>query len=727
MRKIYILLVILTVIGCDAAFTACAVEVSVKRSVLLKDNISRFEPFMIDIEMTGEFRNPYDYREIDLSIRVTDPEGKNVTIPAFYTGQRNIWAVRYTPVKAGSFNYQIEMKSGSTEYKSKPGQFNVIDRGGDGFLRIGPNNPYYPVFDSGKPFFGIGHNIGWVTNNDISAYEKYFTLFRANGCNLTRVWLNVPWTLRLEWETLGSYNSEDSEKLDALIRLAEKNGVYIILVLDVYGALMDEPGGWDEQSWTRNPYNKRNGGPCEKPWDFFSNEEAKAYYKNRLRYIIARWGYSPNIMAFELWNELDAPREWVKEMASYIRYTNPHGQMITTSMGYPWGNNFNEPAIWELSEISFIERHIYSNITGNAIDNMLSVDIQLSSIYKKPVLVGEFGMNSDKNDASIDPSGMGIELHNSLWAAAMSRSFAGAMNWWWQEYVKGKNLYSHYRALSNFVKDVKWNSKEVSILKTSEITSGSAGAQSQPSDVIIKTEDFWGLSPYTEFFIDRSGNISGGTVNSYLHGKLKNDMRREPILHVNYPCDGKLILDIGMVSQGANLVITMDDKTVLTKELPAGPGEGPWKRSLYRKDYNIYQCVYDMKLSIDVPAGKHVIKLSNTGTDWIKIKSVILSNFRSSEFANARIVGLKVGDEMLLWVHNNGYNFRDINNGIQPEPIKEASFKVVGVDDGSYTIEWWDTFTGKIFKYEFVSAKYNELKVCLPEFVNDIACKITSN
>ncbi|MFH0763412.1 MAG: DUF5060 domain-containing protein [Candidatus Omnitrophota bacterium] len=689
--------------------------------------VKQYELFESEVSLGVPYQNPYDYKEVDLTAKITAPDGSIIIVPAFYSGQGSIWKVRYTPAKKGRFSYQfiLKQRSGITQLKS--GCFDVAAGTEDGFLRKGPNNPYYPVFDSGKLFFGIGHNIAWVANNNISEYEKYFALLEENGCNLTRVWINTPHAVHIEWKTLGSYNKRHSEKLDELIKLAEKYHIYIVLVLDTYGSLMDEPGPWNEQSWTLNPYNKLNGGPCEKPGDFFSNEEAKTYYRNRLKYIIARWGYSPNIMAFELWNEFDAPAEWVKEMSSYIRSINPHGQLITTSMGYPWRNNLNESSIWKLNEVDFIERHIYGNAAGDSIENLLSVNRQLSSTYKKPVLVGEFGIDSGKNDASLDPSGIGIELHNSLWAAAMSRSFAGAMNWWWQEYIKGKNLYGHYKALSNFVKDVKWDSEEVSILNTSEVAGGGAGARLKPSDVIIKTEDCWGPAPYGEFYIDRSGAISGGSVNSYLHGKSKSDMRLEPLFHINYPCDGKFILNIDMVSQGANLVINMDDKIVLTKELPAGPGEGPWKRSLYRKDYNIYQCVYDMKLPVDVPRGEHVIKLSNTGLDWIKIKSVTLPNFRSCEFANTRIAGLKVGDEMLLWAQNKGYNFRDVKNGIQPEPIKEASFKIKDTKDGAYTIEWWDTFEGKIFKRENVSAKHNELKVYIPEFVNDIACKIISN
>lgn len=689
--------------------------------------IKQYELFESEISLNNvPYQNPYDYKEIDLTAGITAPDGSIVIVPAFYTGQKSVWKIRYTPVQKGNFSYQFILRERSKTTRLKSGRFSVTAGTKDGFLRKNPNNPYYPIFDSGRLFFGIGHNIGWVTNNKISAYEKYFALLRDSGCNLTRIWLNSPWTFRIEGESLCNYNQGDSEKLDALLSLAQKYGIYIVLSLDSYGSLMEEKGSWDEQSWNRNPYNKRNGGPCEKPWDFFTNEDAKRYYKNRLKYVIGRWGYSPNIMAFELWNEVDAPAEWVRDISSYIKNINPHGQFVTISLGYSRGSNFDETSIWKLDEIDIIDRHLYGNTSKDIIETLINVNRRLSSDYKKFLLVGEFGMDSNKSDAAIDAAGDGIALHNSIWASTFSGSFAGALNWWWAEYVKGKNLYCHYKALRNFVRDVDWGSKEISFLETTPVMNEPGSGGVKYSDAAIKTNDAWGDTSYKEFRIDRAGNMSGGVVNSYLHGNLKMDMRIEPVFRVNYPCDGKLVLHIDMVSQGARLIVYLDGKEVLSKELPAGAGEGPWKRSLYRKDHNIYQCVYDTGLEVDIPNGEHTIKLANTGPDWVRIKTITFTNYVSQEFADARILCLRAGKDMLIWVQNKAYNSKNFKNGEAPLPVNGASFGITGLKDGQYEIEWWDTSEGKIFKREDISAGDSGLKVDLPEFNKDIACKIRS-
>ncbi len=724
MKPIFLYAVPILVLNLSTAPLALAAKSEIKEISISKDTISQYETLEITASLPSQHKNPYDYEEVDVAANIKTPDGQTSIVPAFYSGQESLWKVLYTPTKTGTFSYHLTLKTPSGIYNSSTRQFKVLPNGKDGFLRKSSNNPFYLVFDSGKPFFGIGHNIGWVTNNNISAYEKYFISFEKNGCNLTRIWTNSPWTFRIEDKNICCYNAADPEKLDALIQLAEKYGIYIVLSLDTYGALMDEQGFWSEQFWKTNPYNKANGGPCEKPWDFFTDKKAKRYYKNRLKYIVARWSHSPNIVAFELWNEVNAPTDWVKEMSSYIKSINPHGQLITISLGYPWGNNFDESSIWGLNEIDIIERHLYGNTARDVIENLISINRELTKKYSKLLFVGEFGMDSSKSDAEIDSAGDGVALHNSLWASVFTRSFATSLNWWWAEYIKRKDLYFHYKALNNFVKGVNWNSPRVEYIETTPVKNIQNEPSPAYSDVTISTSDAWGDTTYKEFAIYNNGDLSGGVVNKYLHGTQKKEFKIEPIFHADYPTDGKFILHIDMVSQGANLIIYVDGNEAFSKALPAGPGEGPWKRSLYRKDYKIYQCVYDTTFEIDVPKGEHVIQLSNTGMDWISLRKIILTNYKISAFANVRLLGLLIGDEMLFWIQNKAYNWKDVKRGLQPKIINGASFTVKNAEDGMYEVEWWDTFKGEAFSYEKIAAKNKELEVSLPDFSKDIACKI---
>ncbi|MEW5758270.1 MAG: hypothetical protein AB1755_02195 [Candidatus Omnitrophota bacterium] len=660
----------------------------------------------------------------NLILYITLPDGETISLPAFYSGKEFVWKIRYRPTKVGDYSYYLMLKTPSEIYISEVNSFNVQPQENNGFLRKNKNNSYYLIFDSGKPFFGLGHNIGWVDNNSLAAYQRYFELLKDNGCNLIRVWINAPWAFPLEIDQLGYGNIEILEKIDSLLALAEKYSIYIILVLDTYGSLMDEKGAWGENFWEKNPYNIVCGGPCNKPWDFFTDKKAKEYYKDRIEYIIGRFSHSPNLIAFELWNELDAPADWTKEMASYIKSINPHKQLVTTSLGYPWGNNFDETAIWGLDEIDIIDRHVYGDQVKDTVENLISVNKELSKKYNKMIMVGEFGINANKSDAEIDKTGNAVALHNSLWASVFSRSFSGALNWWWAEYIRVKNLYSHYKALRRFINDINWDTADIDFIKTSPITILNANDSMQLREVIIKTKDSFGDTSYSEFNIDNNGNISGGLVNAYLQGDLNKYCKLKPVFHLDYPQDGKFILYVYMVSQGANLVIYLDDKEVVNKVFTAGPGDGPWKRSLFRKNENIYQCIYDLPIEVKVPKGRHTIRLENTGKDWIMMKKIILENYSGGNFVNVFLSGLMIDKEIIIWVRNKEFNWKNDIKGVKPISIDNASFTILDIEDGSYSIEWWDTFEGEIFLRDNIFADDGKLNILIPSFSKDCACKI---
>ena len=110
---------------------------------------------------------------------------------------------------------------------------------------------------------------------------------------------------------LGRYYEKSAQQFDKLLKLAEEKGVYIMLAHDYHGIFKSYVDRWASNAeWRTNPYNVAMGGPCATQADFFTNAEAKQYYKNKLRYMGARWGYSPNLGVWEFWNEIDNAMDW---------------------------------------------------------------------------------------------------------------------------------------------------------------------------------------------------------------------------------------------------------------------------------------------------------------------------------------------------------------------------------------------------------------------------------
>jgi hypothetical protein len=374
-----------------------------------------------------------------------------------------------------------------------------------------------------------------------------------------------------------------------------------------------------------------------------------------------------------------------------------------------------------------ITGHIYtaSNINGST-PVLKQATRNIADNFKKPFIISEYGIDASKSDKETDPEGKGTSLHNSIWVTALSKSFGTAMNWWWDDYIRPKGLYGHYRSLALFLSDVNWDSGKVEYVDISPVSiSGQKPREAGYRYVRITPENKWGKAKTGNIIISNEGGVTGlSRPNKYLHGNIKEEMKADHIFKVNYPVPGEFIIKVGKVSQDGHLYAYLDGKLVKDRVFPCGKGKGPWKGSFYNKEYDIYQCLYNEEFKIKVPAGKHVIKLKNNGTDWISIERITLTNYMPVDLAGVYCLGLEVGGQRLFWIQNRDFNWNNTLRGQAPDTVDNAGFYIYNVQNGSYRLEWWDTFKGIVTSVETVQAKEGKLHINIPSFFRDIACKI---
>ncbi|MDD4956370.1 MAG: cellulase family glycosylhydrolase [Candidatus Omnitrophica bacterium] len=673
--------------------------------------------------------NPDDIADMDAYAVIIGPDRETISMPAYsvYNDKNknmSVWEVRFTPTRSGEYKYYVKVRSSAVSGNTPAHDLLVGPGSGDGFLRRASGNDHYLVFDSGRPFFGIGHNVAWVNKGSTKLFERYFTELENNGCNMARVWM-CNWSFPLEWGDLGRYDKEAAEALDRLLDLAAQKGIYLILCLDTYGSLMSGEGGWDEDKWGANPYNVCRGGPCRTPEDFFKDPDAIRFYKNKLRYIVARYGHSPNILAFELWNEYNAPVEWLEEMTVYLRSINPHRQLITTSLGYPHRPGKKAAGkVWDLKRMDIVSEHLYSNDAGPDYSRVMINEGRTGlSGYSKPFIFAEFGMDASRDDKFIDPDGKGTALHNSIWASLVSGAMGTAMNWWWDSYIRPKKLYHHYKGLSLILSGLDWNGPFKYIVTSGVMRPYEVARNTSPRDVEISTRNEWGEIGPNRFFVSRDGSLSGtGNPNKYLHGTDKMSIKKDMIFDYDGSRPGKAVINIGKVSQDAELVVLIDGKEVLKKRLPTGPGEGPWKKSRYKEEWDLYQCEYDMDIDVPLPRGRHTLTLSNKGGDWVSIEKVTFKGYVDSIYENAMCAGIQVGGKMLFWVKNNAVSMPTDTVG----RIEGAFFDVMDLTGRyDYNVEWYDTVSGKAVSSCVATPYRGKLRLEVPPFDTDIACIVS--
>lgn len=247
-----------------------------------------------------------------------------------------------------------------------------------GYISVAPDGRYF-VDEQGQGFLVIGENDGvpWpglvTLLNRVSpqATEAYVRDLREHGITVSRIMIEYseqPYTY-LE-NPVGTFSELMIQFWDDFIALAEREGLYLLLTpYDTF---------WEAKNWGRYPYNAALGGPCEDMRDWLTDADCIAAQKNRWRFIIERWGGSPNIFAWDLMNEIDIwwnasaaeIDDYVTDMAAYIRELEMERwgrtHLITVSSAAPVPTGALANVIYRHQSLDFANTHLY---IGNEIKN----------------------------------------------------------------------------------------------------------------------------------------------------------------------------------------------------------------------------------------------------------------------------------------------------------------------------------------------------------------------
>src|SRR6187402_425274 len=118
------------------------------------------------VTTNGNFNNPFEAREV-MDMVIESPSGKELVLPCFYetkTEKINFWKARFTPQEAGVYRYKFQLTAQGKKINSSRQQtLKVLPSDKDGILH--PGDFWTFRFDSGKPFRGIGENVGWESRS----------------------------------------------------------------------------------------------------------------------------------------------------------------------------------------------------------------------------------------------------------------------------------------------------------------------------------------------------------------------------------------------------------------------------------------------------------------------------------------------------------------------------------------------------------------------------------
>lgn len=429
----------------------------------------------------------FDPNKIAIEAHFTSPSGKQLTVYGFYFIDHSIstfpyqrlatwhpWRVRFCPNESGQWTYFVKLiENDSLVSRSTERSFECKISEEPGYIHTAANKRFLE-FDNGKSFFGVGMDMqAYGTSYEAATfihYNYWIPRFAREGGNLTRIWMR-PSDYELECDTLGLYRMDKAYELDKVFELFEKYHIYANLVLLNPEQLSQPKSLWG--SWEQNRYRDI---PLKKNKEFFSNKKALQLFKNKLRYIQARWGYSTSLLSYEICNEIDhidkdfsndpakvtdplyfnktdqeAVAKWINLMSDHLKTMYPR-HLTNISMS----NGCNTAFLKKLST-DITNAHNYS--AERYVEYQRNYMAQKNIVQlNKPFLMTEYGEDhrpicwiADKNNLS---------YHNGLWSGLFSGAASGYLffnsaskfyNDKWADTLVGKSWLAAQKFLANEV------------------------------------------------------------------------------------------------------------------------------------------------------------------------------------------------------------------------------------------------------------------------------------
>lgn len=448
--------------------------------------------FEVTFRLGDDYRDPFSADSVRVEAAITTPAGATETVRGFYyegflyhPQESDItrtlspygapaFKVRYVPRVPGRHGVRVTATVEGRTLTPPPLEFVALPADADyrGFVRRDPKYPPYLMWDDGTHFWSQGLNVRspfdtrymqvvpysrW-RDEGLALYDRLFARYRENGVRVVEVWMSS-WWLALEWindapgfHGVGYYNPYRAWMLDHILEEAEKSGVYVILVLNNHGKF----GALNDTEWARNPYNRSNGGFLDSCEEYFTNDRARAAFRQTCDYIVARWSASPHLLMWKLFSEVDLTgtsydfytqpqvAEWHREMGGYLKQIDVYKHLTTTH----WMLSYQRinAAIAQLPEVDVLTTDAYYQGGGTAqLLEMLRDGSRFAAQQQKPLLITEYG-----GSPHADSMGNLVkQAHLGLWTGFFNEAPSAPMFWWFA-LVDEKDLYGFYAALDRF-------------------------------------------------------------------------------------------------------------------------------------------------------------------------------------------------------------------------------------------------------------------------------------
>jgi len=679
------------------------------------ETIGVYGMYELEIRLNSSAANPYDYNQAWLKGIFTAHDGEVFVQDGFYyqhfmkeQGQLipegdPYWKVRFSPGKTGAWSVYLMFTDASGTASSETLAFNCISSGLSSLPSF-YDDQFYLSDREGNTVFLIGENIAWAEyQSGVDRMHEYMEGLSASGANFAKLMM-VPWSYSIEWgaEGLKHYGGRQDRAfmLDSVFSMADRLGLYLQLAFSIHDELRT---GFEGEDWRSNPYNQLNGGPCAEPREFFSNPVAMDAFRNRMRYINARWGYSQRLFGWELFSEADnfpdysqfAPQVagWAGLMAESMKQYDLFQRPVSIGFALTKSN----PEAWAKPDIGFTQFHYYGDRPDLEGETFRLTGVYRDA-YQKPVLGGEYGIGYIMDSIiAFDPAGWAI--HNGLWASAISGSFGAAVPWFWDAYIHELGLYYRFTGISRFMEEEKISGMDFQPVQLHSETDNKTDFL-----VVPKYDELNQKAPSNTFELSATGVLTPApdSLGTLLFGpsSVFSGLRNPPVFHGKWSAPSIVDIRLGQQINSGVLQVKIDGQIVVEQDV-----------------------IPNQLVQFTVPAGTHSLEIDNTGSGFLSI--IELDEIVFHQYLPLiRGFSLMNGSRALVWVHNRMHNWHWYRTNTELPEAVDGSV-VLPFYEGSFQVDFYHTVDGILNNSIILIADENGLVVPISALSADVALKVS--
>jgi len=583
------------------------------------------------------------------------------------------------------------MRVAGQQQRSAPVSFKCTPSDSEGYLRISQTDPRYLQLDSGRGFFGIGHNLAFV--KDVGRTEDMFARLGKAGGNFTRIWAcSSDWAMCIEGPKSAWGRSWGQRTSPVAVPGAENTAAPLAIRIETGARITAQPS---------HPVAVKGDVRYVLSGEFLAPPGSSLSLSMRTRTLgspIPAYAIAGQWTSFRIPWTSAANQMWLEPIS--LSFSGP-GTLYLRSL------SLREEAggadlLWE-ADPNRPRWGVYNQIDSFMLDKIVEAGEREGIYMMVVVLMRDLYWGRGRGIANKP----GTPAYDEATAYARNLLRYAVARWGYSTHLA---MWEYFNEIdpgaptNQFYDDLGRYLEQIDIYRHIRATSTWGPS---PKDWVQPRLDVSNLHPYMRNVDSEPWRDETLFVLSRGRQALASTPTKPVLMSEFGLADRQFRLSPYIAQDKQNLHIRNAAWVSVFSGLAATPMSWWWDE-LHQQD--VYRQYTPLAAFVaDIPFGT--------------IRFPTLAQVVPDQ--PHRVLGLVGPQQAYLWIADTRATwYNQAIEKMELEPMRGTSVQVPGLAPGAYRVQWWDTQAGKVMTTEQATVRDGVLRLTVPTFTGDIACKV---